>query len=171
MPMSEQWRDIPGYDGRYQINERGQVRSLYCGSWKRGTPRLMHPIRNEYGWWVVDLRAADGTKKKHYMQRLMAMTYLNMPEDYVAFPKNGVKSDWALENIGMKRKKLRGYGTASRRPVRKVRKCDGEDVAYYGTVKAAAAANYMSPRSVSHRCNGRICIESEEYTFQYDDKG
>ena len=30
----EQWRDIEGYDGMYQVSSLGRVRSKHSGEWK-----------------------------------------------------------------------------------------------------------------------------------------
>lgn len=167
----EQWRDIPGFGGRYQISTTGFVKSFYFGKKVRHVPVILTPYREKTGYWTVSLTAADGTSRKYYMHRLMAMTFLHMPFDYIAFLKNGIKSDWAIENVGIKPKKYRGYGQGRRRPVRKVCKATGEIMAFYGSVKEAAEKNYMSQDAVRKRCNNITRIETEEFTFQFDDWG
>ena len=164
----EQWRDIPGFDGRYQISTTGFVKSFYFGKQIRHVPLIMTPHREKTGYWTVSLTAADGSSRKYYMHRLMAMTFLNLPDGYIAFPKNGIKSEWDLENVGIKPAKYRDYGKGRHRPVRKVCKATGEIVAFYGTIKEAAQKNFMSPYSVWQRCNNMVRIQSEEYTFEYD---
>lgn len=50
---SEEWRDIPGYEGRYQVSDQGRVRSVdryvKCGQGGRGTRlvkgRVLRPAR------------------------------------------------------------------------------------------------------------------------------
>lgn len=43
--MDEEWRDIPGYEGRYQVSDLGRVRSvdryIKHGRWNPGDMRLM----------------------------------------------------------------------------------------------------------------------------------
>lgn len=164
----EQWRDIPGFGGRYQISTKGHVKSLYNGKQQRAVPLILTPHREKTGYWTVTLTALDGSSRKYYMLRLMAMTFLYMPEGYVAFPKNGMKSDWELENVGIKPGDERDYGKGRNRPVRKVDKKTGEIVAVYGSIKEAAEMNFMSKWAMTSRCKNLVCPMKEEYIFEFD---
>lgn len=81
------WKDIKGYEGYYQINELGDVRSLdrvvVCGD-KGGLMtrkgRIMDKVVNKDGYLNVGLSKFD--KRKIYrIHRLVAETFLPNPEN------------------------------------------------------------------------------------------
>lgn len=171
MQMSEQWRDIPGYAGRYQINERGQVRSFYQGQYLRPKPKLLKPHPGKCGSWIVNLYDAHKRPRSITILRLMAIAWLDMPDTraYVAYAKNGMKTDWAVENIGYGRRKDLDLTDIVRKPVRKVQWDTGEIVEVYPSVIAAADANYMSRASMIARLKKQHKKLQEEYIYEYDD--
>ena len=58
--IREEWRDIPGFEDRYQVSNLGNVMSLKYG--KSGKPHLMTLTKNGDGYFVVSL-SKDGIKK------------------------------------------------------------------------------------------------------------
>lgn len=101
----ENWRDIPGYNGWYQISTEGRVRSYKAhGTGKRlDQPKELHPrLRNtSHGpYLVVTLKPDAKTHRTHTMTRLMAETWLkNLPPDYIIYLKNGNPADVSLSNM------------------------------------------------------------------------
>lgn len=58
-PISEEWRPVVGFDGRYEVSSLGRVRSF----WKR-SPRILTPVVINHGYLRVSLSAqGDGPKK------------------------------------------------------------------------------------------------------------
>jgi hypothetical protein len=53
--MTEIWKSVVGYEGRYEVSDLGRVRSLRFRS-VLGT-QLMTPVRNYSGYYVVSLGA------------------------------------------------------------------------------------------------------------------
>ena len=45
------WVDIKGYEGLYQINNSGTIRSLCWGRWK--TTRIRKPVKDKNGYLTV----------------------------------------------------------------------------------------------------------------------
>ena len=45
---NEQWRDVEGYDGMYQVSDLGRVRSRKSGEWKE-----MSASKNNSGYLIV----------------------------------------------------------------------------------------------------------------------
>ena len=69
--MTEIWKDIPGYEGLYQVSNLGQVRSLKFGKIKI----LKQEDKN--GYKRIQL------KKKHFLvHRLVAICFIDNPLNY-----------------------------------------------------------------------------------------
>lgn len=66
----EQWRDIEGYEGVYQVSDLGRVRSL-----KFGKTRVLKAYENRYGYWKVFLWK-DGKRQNIYVHRLVAQAFI-----------------------------------------------------------------------------------------------
>lgn len=66
----EQWRDVDGYDGMYQVSDLGRVRSRYSGEWK-----VLKPRNNGTGYLLVSLYR-NGKEKQSYIHRLVASAFI-----------------------------------------------------------------------------------------------
>jgi predicted XRE-type DNA-binding protein len=91
--MEASWKPAIGYEGRYEVSDDGQVRSLL----RKG--KLLKPAKNFYGYKQVILYQ-DGTPKSILVHRLVAMAHIanqdNLP--WVNH-KNGVKDDNCVTNL------------------------------------------------------------------------
>lgn len=84
----EIWKDIDNYEGYYQINNYGQVKSLdrYITrkdgviQFKRG--KLLTPIENDDGYYQIKL-CKNGKSSTYKVHKLVAETFLDKPDDYV----------------------------------------------------------------------------------------
>ena len=174
------WRDIPGYNGDYQISREGEIRSWrYKGERRRKMPWLMHPYarytssRPNSRRRFVTLYDQDGKGHAIPVLRIMCDTWLGgCPEGKVPYHKNGDLADHNINNIGFTTKQELGKMTgakASRRPVLRVDR-SGEVVAVYPSARAAARANFLSYQSVIDRCNGKVKrpYALDGHTYRYD---
>ena len=94
-----QWHDIPGYVGRYQINQLGEVRGLFSGHGKEPGTVIRHQ-RNPKGYAQVGLHAADGSRKTHRIHRLVAVVFMGQPPDGLQINhKDGNKMNPSLGNL------------------------------------------------------------------------
>ena len=66
----EQWRDVEGYDGAYQVSDLGRVRSL-----KFGKTRVLRPGKTKDGYLRVDLYR-NGKYKHSLVHRLVAQAFI-----------------------------------------------------------------------------------------------
>ena len=66
----EQWRDIFGYDGMYQVSDLGRVRSL-----KFGRVKVLRSYKNRYGYLKVFLWKY-GKRRNIYVHRLVANAFM-----------------------------------------------------------------------------------------------
>ena len=67
---NEQWRDIDGYDGMYQVSDLGMVRSHKSGEWK-----VLRPQKLKSGYMTVGL-CKDGNVKHYKVHRLVAQAFI-----------------------------------------------------------------------------------------------
>lgn len=67
---TEQWKDIFGYDGAYQVSDLGRVRSHKSGEWK-----VLRPGKDKGGYLLVGL-CKDGKQKSFFVHRLVAQAFI-----------------------------------------------------------------------------------------------
>lgn len=71
--MTERWKDIDGYEGMYQVSDRGRVKSLNYRC--TGSERICRQSITKKGYSVVPL-IKDKHKKLHYVHRLVADAFI-----------------------------------------------------------------------------------------------
>ena len=76
--MNEEWRDIKGYEGLYQVSNLGNVKSLHFNHTKE--ERLMHQCKSHKGYCIVYLYK-DKKTKYFAVHRLVAQAFLPNPEN------------------------------------------------------------------------------------------
>lgn len=88
----EEWRDIRGYEGLYQISRNGVVRGLTSN-------RPVKPYQNNNGYLKVDLY--KGCKREHrYVHRLVADAYIkNVSNKSEVNHKDEDKTNNCVENL------------------------------------------------------------------------
>lgn len=94
----EQWREVPGTDGMYEVSDRGRVRSW--SSMKRGAEVAQFQTK---GLMRVMLRVGKGRDRKmtpFAVARLVAEAFLGArPEGAKVRHLNGNKADNRVENL------------------------------------------------------------------------
>ena len=99
-----EWFDIKGYEGLYQINRNGEIRSLsHYTKFKNRTSyhkgKLLKMHDNGRGYFKVAL-CKDGKQKMFYIHRLVAGTFIDNPNNYPQVNHiNGNKKDNRVENL------------------------------------------------------------------------
>lgn len=106
----EVYKDIPGYEGLYQVSNLGNVKSLPR---KKCKGRVLKPYSPEYGYQHVML-SKNGIQKCYKVHRLVAEIFVENPDGKMEVNHiNAIKSDnravnleWctALENYNHARK-------------------------------------------------------------------
>jgi hypothetical protein len=95
MNEKEIWKEIPGYEGLYEVSNLGRVKSLHLGKEKILKPRIVR------GYHCFNF-SKNGTKKGLYAHKLVAMVFLgHKPNGYklVIDHINSDKQDNRLENL------------------------------------------------------------------------
>lgn len=73
--QQEQWRQIDGYDGLYEVSDFGRVRSL-----KFGKTRVLRSYKDKDGYLKVNLWK-DGKRKPFSVHRLVASTFIHNDDE------------------------------------------------------------------------------------------
>lgn len=100
--MSEQWKDIIGYEGLYAISSQGRVKS--CSKHKGTNYSMYCPeiILKPYvrcGYYVVPL-SKHGRKKTYYLHRLIAIHFMPNPDQSKEVNHiDGDKLNFAITNL------------------------------------------------------------------------
>ena len=77
--MTEEWRDIEGFEGLYQVSNLGNVRTLH---WYGGNQiKLLTPNDNGTGYFKVVLQH-QGKHKQPLVHRLVAQAFIPNPNGY-----------------------------------------------------------------------------------------
>lgn len=94
------WKDIPGYEGLYQVNQLGQVKSLpkYRGN-TYYEDYIMRGKKDSSGYLHYELRK-DGNSKTYSAHRLVAQAFLPNPEELPEVDHiNGDRADNRVSNL------------------------------------------------------------------------
>lgn len=89
----EAWKGIEGYEGIYEVSDRGRVRNI-----KRGG-RLMSLVKVTHGYIAVTLHK-QGKQKMYLVHRLVAKAFITNPKNKPQVNhKDGVKTNNSAENL------------------------------------------------------------------------
>lgn len=118
--VKEEWRDVVGYEGLYQVSDWGNVRSLNYN--KTGQVRLLKQVVAKDKYLVVTL-SKNGKQKEGKVHRLVAEAFIPNPESkkevgHLKTLPNGFEDKTANEawNLAwMTRKENANYGTLPQR--------------------------------------------------------
>lgn len=97
--MTEEWRDIKGYEWLYEISSLGQIISLYDAKHNKFRNKVCKPQNTSNGYLRIGLHK-DGKMKNALIHRLVAVAFIPNPENKREVNhKNGIKTDNRVENL------------------------------------------------------------------------
>ncbi len=94
--IKEEWRDIEGYEGLYQVSNLGRVKKVNHRN--TGQERILKKPITCFGYERVQLWK-DGKPKKFFVHRLVAKAFIPNPRKKQVNHKNGIKTDNCVENL------------------------------------------------------------------------
>lgn len=170
----EQWKDIKGYEGLYQVSNNGNIKSLArtMSSGRKLNPIIMKMQEDKRGYLSV-LLSKDGSKKRVRIHREVAKAFVENPfnkeqvnhidEDKTNNKANNLEWMTLLENInhgtGIQRK-----AKALNRPIIAINELTGETI-HFNSIKEAGEKGF-------NRGNIDSCIKGKlkhhkGYTWKY----
>lgn len=149
MEIKEIWKDIPNYEGLFQVSNKGRVKSVKRKCLIRTVPEKIRTLSlDKYGYYHLAL-SKNNKRKNFFVHRLVAMAFLSNPNNYKTVNHiDGNKKNCFLENlewasisqntkhaykIGVKKP---SGGAVKYKPVAQYKK-DGTLVAIYKSIKEA----------------------------------
>lgn len=95
----ETWRPIDGYDGNYEVSDRGRVLSWYETE-LTGQPRIRRTSKDADGYLFVALRKVPGKPKSNKIHRLVAEAFIGpLPLGMETCHNDGDKTNNTLANL------------------------------------------------------------------------
>lgn len=187
----EQWKNIEGYEGLYQVSNEGRIKSLHReiiykdGRKKVLEERILHNFISDLGYYHVML-SKDGVSKRYKVHRLVAKAFIPNPDNLPVInhkdenPKNNVVEnlEWCTQGYNVH------YGTMIERgrkkqlnredkskPLDKIDMTTGEILESF---KSASEVERNNPQfktsSVSRCCRGGQYLNGKWQTIS-DYKG
>lgn len=145
----EEWKDIIGYEGKYQVSNLGRIKSLNYNN--TGEEGILDGDTNKRGYKVVNL-SKNGKGRTFLLHRLVAIAFIpnpnNLPEvNHINEDKNNNCVDnleWCTSEYNA------NYGTRNKR-ISKNRKgkCAGKEHPNYGKSRSKETTQKMSENSTN----------------------
>lgn len=163
--MNEEWKDIPNYEGLYQVSNLGRVRS------KR---RILKPYVTKRGYCRVGL--TRNSKTKHYMvHKLVMHSFIGekyMPIDHIDCDKTNNKLE-NLEYVTTRENCIRAWKKGlckitpyNERPVVQY-DLDGNFINRYKSICEASRKTKIA-RQLIHSCCCNKINKTHNYKFRFD---
>lgn len=171
--MIEEWKDIRGYEGRYQVSNLGRVRSLPRKT-KTGFRKgmILVPMIDKFGYSLVNL-----SRKSYKVHRLVAETFIENPQGLKCVnhkdenkTNNCVNNlEWCSygynNNYGTRGDRISKNSTRKRKIVQYT--LGGQEVRRWDSI-AEATKYYKVGRTVICACCNRRQHTSCGYVWRYE---
>lgn len=153
--VSEEWRDVPEYEGLYQVSNIGRLKSLARvivrsnGATMSIPERLMTGSVHPHGYLRARLRTSDSSRD-FYIHRLVAEAFIGpCPEGQMVCHWDGVPTNNHVENLR--------YGTTSDNNLDAVR-----HGTHHNASKTHCVRNHpLEGENLGTQKSGRLCLACE----------
>ena len=152
---NEKWKDIEGYEGVYQISNKGRVVSFHK------EPKMMKLYKNRNGYLTV-LLCKNGKVERFYISRLVAKAFIENPLNKKEVNhKNGDKLnnydfnlEWNTHQENMSHARITGLFNDIK-PVCQVERGTGKIIKNHTSMAHASKATNTHQGDISKCCNGK----------------
>ena len=158
----EEWRDIKGYEGLYQVSTMGRVKSI-----RYNNKKILKQKKNQ-GYLQIML-CRHGEHKTLFVHRIVAETFLENPDNLPQVNhKNEIKSDNRVENLewvsikyninygtGIKRRSATQINGLQSKPVYQY-SIDGQFIKEYPSIREIERQLGYDHSSIGKCCNGKL---------------
>ncbi len=168
-PNVEIWKDIPGYEGLYQLSTFGRLKSFHFK-----TEKIIEPQPTPSSRYCRIMLVKDGARKYYELQRLMGLMFLPVPQELLdqGYTKetlviNHIDENPAnnhIENLEWCTPQHNVEYSKGRRVA--VYDLQGKLVGVYPSAKAASIILNLDPTSIT-RCCQEIYNTTKGYICKY----
>lgn len=152
--MIEEWRDVPGYGGLYQVSNKGKIKSLIRN-------KLMTNYLRDDGYYQIVLRK-DGKRKRFFVHTLVASAFLKNEKNYpiVNHKDENTKNNYVSNLEWCTYKYNTNYGNAIKnrtlKQTKKVVQLDKNNnvIKVWDSARQASKSGEFKYKAISQCCNG-----------------
>ena len=150
--MQEIWKDVVGYEGKYQISDLGRVKSFI------GTEKILKQQKSKLGYMYIIL-CNKNVQKRFAVHRLVATAFIpNLDNKKEVNHINEIRWDNRLLNLEwITRTENVNHGSCSERSAKtrskKVKQIFDNGFKIYNSINDAARDNGINPLGISNCCN------------------
>ncbi len=155
--MTEIWKDITGYEGRYQVSNFGRVKRLL----KNGNEKFLSGKKDKDGYIEIIL-SANQRKKYFRLHRLVADAFIPNPENKPQInhkDRNKKNNSVAnLEWVTCSENVVHSFETGRKiykRPIVQYTK-NMEVVSYWNSIREAGRSLNIAVNNISSCCGGKL---------------
>ena len=161
--MKEEWRDIKGYEGKYQISNLGRVKSLNYH--RENREKILSDAPTKGGYLIIGL-CKNGKRKPYSIHKLVAEAFIENPNNYKEVNhKDEDKTNNRVDNLEWCTAKYNtNYGTRNKRHSEKIKGSKHPQARKiqcittgrsFNCIKEAAEFYHIDRHSISDCCNGK----------------
>lgn len=180
--MYEEWRDIQGYEGLYQISNYGRVKSLRRKAYNHFTKeRIMTPVITKKGYYQVRLH--NGTNSQGFkIHRLVAKAFI--PNSYNVSQVNHIDGnkqnncvnnlEWVTPKQNMQHaasngllRDVSGNNNPNCKPIKQY-DLNGNFIKRWNSMRDIYEVLGIDRHSIRNCCVGNLKT-SHNYVWRYDD--